>query len=165
MVSQLKPRLLVSACLLGQRVRYDGRLLPAYPQLLAWQAQGLLVVLCPEVAGGLPVPRLPAEVPGGQGELIWRGAAGLCDSQGHDVSQAFRHGAAQAVQLAQQHDLRWALLKARSPSCGNQHTYDGSFTGTLVSGEGVTAAALRLAGVTVFCEDQLADVERLMLDV
>lgn len=152
------PRVLVSACLLGQRVRYDDRLLPAYPLLQQWWEQGLACTLCPEVAGGLPVPRAPAEILDGDGAAVWRGELPLWDNQGRDVAAAFRAGAEQALRLVTQHGIRLAVLKARSPSCGHRQTYDGRFNGTLVSGEGVTAAALRMAGVQVFCEDELDQV-------
>jgi len=120
-------KILVSACLLGQAVRYDGGAHGPFTQLLDWQAQGRVLPLCPEVAGGLPTPRPAAEIIGGQGAL-------------------------------QQHGIRIAVLKARSPSCGNRHSYDGSFSGTLVAGEGVTAAALRRLGVQVFNESELSEV-------
>ena len=88
-------KILVSACLLGQRVRYDGGGFDPLQQLLAWQAQGRLVVVCPEVAGGLPTPRSPAEIPGGQGALVLKGERPVRTDQGEDVTQAFVRGAEQ----------------------------------------------------------------------
>lgn len=155
-------KILVSACLLGQRVRYDGGGFDPLQQLLAWQAQGRLVVVCPEVAGGLPTPRAPAEIPGGQGALVLKGERPVRTDQGEDVTEAFVRGAEQAVALVRQHGVRYALLKARSPSCGNVENYDGSFSGVRVSGEGVTAAALRQVGVRVFNEEQLAELAALL---
>jgi uncharacterized protein YbbK (DUF523 family) len=78
---------------------------------------------------------------------------------GEDVSAAFVEGAEQALALVAKYGIRMALLKARSPSCGNRENYDGSFSGTRVAGEGVTAAALRRAGVQVFSEEELAAAE------
>ncbi len=154
-------RILVSRCLLGEAVRYDGGAQGPFALLQRWQAEGRVVPLCPEVAGGLPTPRPPAEIPGGQGAAVLSGARQVLTAAGEDVSAAFLRGAEAALALVRQHGIRMAVLKARSPSCGNLENYDGSFSGTRVAGEGVTAAALRLAGVQVFNEEQLdvADAE------
>ena len=149
-------KILVSACLLGQKVRYDGGSHGPFELLQRWQAEGRLIALCPEVAGGLPTPRAPAEIPGGQGDAVLDGRVTVWDIQGTDVGAAFRAGADAALWLVREHGLRLAVLKARSPSCGARQSYDGSFSGTRVDGQGVTAAALRRAGVQVFDEQQLA---------
>jgi len=149
------PKVLVSACLLGQPVRYDGRA-SGYPDVLQqWQAEGRVVPLCPEVAGGLPTPRPPAEIPGGQGAQVLDGGAQVLTVSGEDVSAAFLAGAQQALALVRRHGIRVAVLKAGSPSCGNRLTYDGTFSGVRVPGEGVTAALLRREGVRVFSELEL----------
>lgn len=148
-------KILVSRCLLGHRVRYDGGAHGPFDWLERWQAQGRLVPICPEVAGGLPTPRPPAEIIGGQGEAVLDGRVRVLSIEGADVTQAFVRGAEQALALVGTHRIGMAILKARSPSCGNEQTYDGSFTGTRVDGEGVTAALLRHHGVTVFHEGQL----------
>ena len=148
-------RILVSACLLGQPVRYDGGSHGPFDQLQAWQAEGRLVPLCPEVAGGLPTPRPPAEIPGGSGRQALADRVPVLNVHGLDVSEAFRTGAETALRLVRERHIRLAVLKARSPSCGNRQNYDGSFSGTLIDGEGVTAAALRQAGVQVFNENEL----------
>ncbi len=150
-------KLLVSRCLLGHKVRYDGGAHGPFDLLQHWQNEGRIVALCPEVAGGLPTPRPPAEIPGGQGVQVLDGNRPVLADTGEDVTAAFVAGAEIALRLAQQHGLRVAVLKARSPSCGNLQTYDGSFSGTLVEGEGVTAALLRRAGVRVFNEFQLIE--------
>ena len=153
------PKVLVSACLLGQPVRYDGRS-SGHPDLLQrWQGEGRVVPLCPEVAGGLPTPRPPAEIPGGQGGEVLDGTAVVVTVIGEDVSAAFLAGARQALALARKHGIRVAVLKAGSPSCGNRLTYDGTFSGVKVPGEGVTAALLRREGVLVFSELELEQVE------
>jgi len=149
-------KLLVSRRLLGHRVRYDGGAHGPYDLLQRWQDEGRIVPLCPEVAGGLPTPRAPAEIPGGQGGQVLDGARPVLTDAGEDVTAAFVAGAEIALQLVRQHGLRVAVLKARSPSCGNTQSYDGSFSGTLVAGEGVTAALLRRHGVKVFNESELA---------
>ncbi|MBD9413754.1 DUF523 domain-containing protein [Pseudomonas sp. PDM16] len=150
-------KLLVSRCLLGHRVRYDGGAHGPYDLLQHWQDEGRIVALCPEVAGGLPTPRPPAEIPGGQGGGVLDGRLPVLTDDGADVTAAFVAGAKIALRLVSQHGLRVAVLKARSPSCGNTHTYDGSFGGQLVEGEGVTAALLKRHGVRVFNETQLSE--------
>ena len=150
-------KILVSRCLLGHRVRYDGGASGPFDQLQQWIAEGRVVPLCPEVAGGLPTPRAAAEIPGGQGVEVLDGSARVITTEGEDVSAEFLSGARQALALVQQHDIRIAVLKANSPSCGNLLTYDGTFSGVKVSGEGVTAALLSRHGVRVFNESQLAE--------
>lgn len=116
-----RPPVLVSACLLGQGVRYDGRDKRSHhPVLQAWLAQGRVLPLCPEVAGGLPVPRLPAEIEAGAGGAAVRaGVARVYDARGGDVTAAFARGAEAALALVRQHGVRMAVLKAGSPSCGS----------------------------------------------
>jgi len=150
-------KILVSRCLLGHRVRYDGGASGPFDQLQQWIDEGRVVPLCPEVAGGLPTPRAAAEIPGGQGGEVLDGQAAVITTEGEDVSAAFLSGAYQALELVRQHDIRIAVLKANSPSCGNQLTYDGTFTGVKVRGEGVTAALLKRHGVQVFSELGLAE--------
>jgi len=150
-------KILVSRCLLGHRVRYDGGANGPFDQLQQWLDEGRVVPLCPEVAGGLPTPREAAEIPGGQGGEVLDGQAAVITTEGEDVSAQFLSGAYQALELVQQHDIRIAVLKANSPSCGNLLTYDGTFSGVKVTGEGVTAALLRRHGVRVFSELQLAE--------
>ncbi|NVZ28763.1 DUF523 domain-containing protein [Pseudomonas gingeri] len=150
-------KILVSRCLLGHLVRYDGGASGPYAQLAAWQAEGRVVALCPEVAGGLPTPRAAAEIPGGQGVQVLEGRARVITTEGEDVSAAFLDGARQALELVRRHGIRIAVLKANSPSCGNLLTYDGTFSGVKVPGEGVTAALLKQAGVQVFSELELPE--------
>ena len=148
-------KILVSRCLLGHRVRYDGGAHGPFDQLQRWLGEGRVVALCPEVAGGLPTPRAPAEIRGGRGGAVLDGKLAVLTVEGEDVTAAFVDGAEQALALVREHGIRLALLKARSPSCGNLENYDGSFSGVRVAGEGVTAALLKRAGVKVFNETQL----------
>ena len=150
-------KILVSRCLLGHRVRYDGGASGPFDQLQQWLDEGRVVPLCPEVAGGLPTPRAAAEIPGGQGGEVLDGQASVITTEGADVSAEFLSGAYQALELVQKHGIRVAVLKANSPSCGNLLTYDGTFSGVKVSGEGVTAALLKRHGVQVFSELELAE--------
>ena len=153
-------KLLVSRCLLGHRVRYDGGAHGPYDLLQRWQDEGRIVPLCPEVAGGLPTPRPPAEIPGGQGGAVLDGRLPVLTDDGTDVTAAFVAGAEIALRLVQQHGLRMAVLKARSPSCGCRQVYSGQFDGQLRAGQGVAAAALATAGVTLFDEQQLTEAAR-----
>lgn len=146
-------RILVSACLLGQPVRYDGRgNLVDHPIWQRWLGENRLLPLCPEVAGGLPTPRPPAEL---QGQTIAK--VRVVTQSGEDVTEFFRRGAELAQQIARQHQVRMAILKANSPSCGNEHIYDGHFRGKKIPGQGMTAEHLSRAGVKVFNEHQLAE--------
>jgi uncharacterized protein YbbK (DUF523 family) len=150
-------KILVSRCLLGHRVRYDAGASGPFDQLQQWLDEGRIVPLCPEVAGGLPTPRAAAEIPGGQGAQVLDGDAAVITSDGEDVTVQFLSGAYQALELVREHGIRIAVLKAGSPSCGNLLTYDGTFSGVKVPGEGVTAALLRRHGVRVFSELELAE--------
>jgi len=158
-------KILVSRCLLGHRVRYDGGAHGPFDLLGIWQAAGRIVPLCPEVAGGLPTPRPPAEIPGGQGGAVLDGQRPVMTDGGADVTAAFVAGAAAALELVARHGIRLAVLKARSPSCGNLENYDGTFSGTRVAGEGVTAAALKRAGVRVFNEGELAAAQQALTEL
>lgn len=160
---------LVSACLLGQPVRYHGRAVDGDDAVLArWQAEGRVVAICPEVAGGLPTPRPPAEIAGGAtGEHVLRHSARVMDNTGADVTHAFLDGAQQALMLARRHGVRVAVLKEGSPSCGSGFIYDGSFRGRRIGAPGVTAAHFIEAGIHVFSEHQFAQADALLqsLDV
>ncbi len=157
-------RVLVSACLLGQPVRYDGGTVVTEGGILArWQMEGRIVPMCPEMAGGLPVPRLPAEIHGeGGGAAVLRGAARVVEHHGHDVTDAFLLGAQRALEAAQEAGVQVAVLTERSPSCGSAFLYDGTFSSQLQPGEGVTAALLRRHGIRVFSQHQLEEAAHLL---
>ena len=154
-------KILVSACLLGQRVRYDGGHSKNDAHLLAkWRAQGRVVAFCPEVAGGLGTPRPPAQIVDADGEAVLDGTARILTSDGDDVTEAFIAGAWATLKVAQDADIRIAILKSKSPSCGSQRIYntqiqpDGSAHSALVPGAGVTTALLRRHQIAVFNEHQ-----------
>lgn len=152
-------KILVSACLIGQKVRYDGAANSnAHPVLLKWLEEDRVVPFCPECAGGLPVPRPPAEIVGGEGRDVVLGVAEVRTRE-TDVTDYFLKGAQSALAKCQELGIKVALLKARSPSCGSSQIYDGSFSRTLKEGEGVTTALLRHHGIEVFSEEEfeLAD--------
>lgn len=141
----MKEKLLISACLLGTPCRYDGAAKPS-PAAEALAAAFTLVPICPEEAGGLPTPRPPSEILG----------ARVINRAGVDVTDAFLRGADAAVQTALSQGIRRAVLKARSPSCGRDLIYDGTFSGETRAGDGLTAAALRRIGVRVYTEDEIS---------
>lgn len=150
------PPLLVSACLLGQPVRYDGQAKAQPDATLAMLARHFeLIPVCPESMGGLPTPRPPAEIVGGSGAQVLAGAAIVRDATGADVTAPFVAGARDALAIARQRQCGHALLKALSPSCGNHEHYDGSFGGVLRPGQGVAAALLAEAGVRVWNESEI----------
>ncbi len=140
--------IVVSACLAGIPCRYDGGSSPD-PEVQKLVAEGIAVPICPEVAGGLLIPRLPAEIFGGDGWDVLEGKAKVLRRDGVDVTEAFVKGAFKTLALAQKLGAKKALLKARSPSCGVNFIYDGTFTGALKEGMGVTAALLRREGIEV----------------
>jgi uncharacterized protein YbbK (DUF523 family) len=141
--------LLVSACLLGVACNHRGRA-STTPAVVALSESWRLVPVCPETVGGLPTPRPAAEI-GRDGRV--RTAAG------EDVTQAYAAGAAHTVALAAGTGAGGAVLKARSPSCGCHEVYDGSFASVRIPGEGVTARALRQAGIPVWSEEDVATGE------
>lgn len=146
-------KIIVSACLLGEKVRYDGKTkLLDHPLMKRWQEEGRIVGICPEIAGGLAIPRPAAEQQNDRVVTI----------QGQDVTDAFTKGAKQALQLVNDHNIKFALLKANSPSCGNQQIYDGSFSNTLIDGSGVTAKLLSKNGVKVYNEHQLDELSKML---
>lgn len=138
-------KILISACLLGQPVRYDGRgnqdkLTSWQRHIDRWQAQERLVIICPEVAGGLPTPRPAAEI----------SKQRVIAQSGEDFTSAFESGARKALTLAQQHLVSAALLADHSPSCGSREIYNGEFSGQLIQGQGLTAALLSDNGIACF---------------
>ena len=138
--------ILISACLLGVRVRYDGQSKPD-ARAIALIDKYHLIPVCAEVMGGLPTPRIPAER---QGEKV-------ITRDGRDVTEQYERGAQEIVRLAKMYQCRLAILKEKSPSCGTDRIYDGSFTGTLTDGQGVLAQRLRENGITVVGESILKD--------
>ena len=141
--------ILVSACLLGTACRYDGRS-KADAAVTALLARHTLIPVCGEIFGGLPTPRPPAEI---QGDRV-------VTRDGRDVTEAYRRGAEAAAQLARLTGAQAAVLKERSPSCGSGAVYDGTFSGVLTEGWGITAALLRQQGLRVVGESRLEELLR-----
>ena len=138
----MKYEFLISACLCGTACRYDG--LPStIDELARLCEQGRAFAVCPEVLGGLSVPRLPCERLGER----------VLSKDGSDVTEPFEAGARKTLELARERGIRLAILKERSPSCGSGIVYDGTFSGRRIAGQGVTAALLRAHGFAVVNED------------
>ena len=147
-----KEPLLISACLLGVACRYDGRSVPLpEPVLEALSARFALIPACPEQLGGLPTPREASE----------RRGVAVVRRSGCDVTENYARGAAEALRLAQHFGCRRALMKERSPSCGSGAVYDGSFSGTLTAGDGVSVEALKARGIAVYGE---SEIDRLLAE-
>lgn len=147
-------KILMSACLLGHKVRYDGGdCLQNHARLQTWFDRGDIITICPEMAGGLTTPRPPAEIQLKYSGLdVLNNIATVKTNSGQDVSEAFIVGAQKALNLAKKHNIRIAILKSRSPSCGSDVIYDGTFTRSLIPGFGVTAALLQQENIFIFDE-------------
>ncbi|MBV1907015.1 MAG: DUF523 domain-containing protein [Pseudomonadales bacterium] len=153
-------KILVSACLLGDKVRYDGASKGIdHPLWSQWKSQGRLLAICPEVSGGLPVPRPAAEIIGSDvtesGRAVLQGKASILTKRGADVSEQFIQGAEAALALARKNDIRLAIMVEGSPSCGSHLVHDGTFSNALLAGEGVSTALLRQHGIQVFSHKEL----------
>lgn len=135
---------LCSACLLGINCRYDGKSKPIQ-KVLDLAKKEILIPVCPEQLGGLPTPREPAEQKGDR----------IITKSGRNVTDDFNRGAEQVLKLARLFDLKKAILKQKSPSCGCGKIYDGTFSDTLIEGDGVTAALLKKNGIKVISEEDL----------
>ena len=141
-----KPYLLISLCLLGEPCRYDGKSVPLDGTIIEkLKEKYTLVTVCPEQEGGLPTPRIPAER---QGENVVR-------RDGVDVTAEYRKGAEVALSLCRRFGISIALMKAKSPSCGAGRIYDGTFSGTLTDGDGVTVSLLSGNGIKIFTENDI----------
>ncbi|WP_370205296.1 DUF523 domain-containing protein [Pararhodobacter marinus] len=157
-------RILVSACLLGAPVRYDGRAKTLSGTLLdTWRAEGRLVPLCPEVSAGLATPRRPAEIePGATAAEVLDGKARVLTDTGEDVTAFFTDGAQIALDTARARDCRVALLTDASPSCGSRWIYSGHHDGTRLAGRGVVSELLERHGIRVFSPRDIAALASLL---
>ena len=142
----MKERLLISACLLGVRCRYDGESKPLPAEILAPLMEKYeLIPVCPELFGGLSTPRNPSE----------RRGSRVVMNSGEDVTAQYARGAAEALRLARLFSCETAVLKERSPSCGSGEIYDGTFSGKLTAGDGVTAEMLKSQDIAVLGESEI----------
>ena len=137
-------KILISACLVGDKTKYDGRsnYNPLIKDLLELYE---LVPFCPEVEGGLKTPRDPSEIKGDK----------VISNKGRDVTRFFNEGAERALNICKYLDIKLAILKEGSPSCGSNEIYDGTFSNRIIKGEGITAALLRKNGIKVINESEI----------
>lgn len=140
----MKDSILVSACLLGTPCRYDGRSKPC-ESVQALKERFEIIPVCPEVLGGLPTPRLPCELKNGK----------VIRKDGEDMTAFYEKGAQITLELAKKHHAHIAILKEKSPSCSPHKHYDGSFSGVLVEGPGMTARLLSENGILVLGENEI----------
>ena len=147
-------KILVSACLLGIHCRYkgDGK---RNEKILELSKEHTLIPVCPEQLGGLATPRDPAEQQGGK----------VISKTGRDVTAQYESGAQAALIIAGINDVKLAILKSRSPSCGSEMVYDGSFSGKLIPGDGVCAALLKQNGIKVFTEEELDGITDILAEL
>lgn len=155
-------KVLVSSCLLGDPVRHDGKNARIEDKILErWIAEERVVSICPEVRGGLSVPRRPAEIIGTGGFAVLDGFAAVLDDRGVEITHQMLTGAHEILQLAQSLRVSVAVLKDGSPSCGRTYIHNGQFRGVKKRGEvGVTAALLQRNGIAVFSEYQLTQADK-----
>ena len=136
-------KIMVSACLLGENCKYSGGN-NRNEKVLAYVAGHEVIPVCPEVMGGLPTPRVPAEIVHGV----------VINREGVNVDQEYRLGAQKALEIAREKEIDLAILQSRSPSCGVKEIYDGTFTGTRIPGQGITAKLLSDNGFAVMDADE-----------
>jgi uncharacterized protein YbbK (DUF523 family) len=139
-----KEKILVSACFIHEGYKYSGGS-NINEKVIKLQEKYDFILICPEVFGGLSTPRIPSEIVGNK----------VCNSIGEDVTNQFLKGAYRALELARQHNCTKAILKAKSPSCGKGLVYDGTFTHTLIDGNGIAAKLLMESGITVYTEEEV----------
>lgn len=140
---------LISACLAGEKCRYDGSAKPNAALLERLGGDGAYMPVCPECLGGLEIPRQPAEIVGGDGAAVLDGRANILGRDGADRTEAFLRGAEATLRLAMENNVKRVYLKQKSPSCGAGEIYDGTFSGRCIPGDGVTAALLRRNGIEI----------------
>lgn len=143
--------IVISACLVGEKVRYDGnhKLDLFYKNLID---EKKAISICPEILGGLQVPREPAEIIGGDGYDVWNDQAKVMTVTGRDVTIQFKEGAKRALSIIKDLNANTVILKSDSPSCGSTVIYDGTFTGNKKEGVGVTTALFTLNDINVYDE-------------
>lgn len=136
--------ILVSSCLLGSNCKYNG-LNNKNDKVLEYIKDKKVIPICPEIMGGLPIPRTPSEIKNNK----------VITKEGIDVTNNYKKGAEEALYLAKIFNVKKALLKSKSPSCGKNKIYDGSFTSTIIEGNGITTKLLIENGIEVITEEEL----------
>ena len=151
-----KIKVLISACLLGDNVKYSGgnNLIPELVTLLEKYNVDIIKV-CPECFGGSPIPRVPSEIKGNK----------VFSKDNRDVTEEFLTGAEKTFKIAKENDVNFAILKERSPSCGSTHIYDGSFSGNIIVGQGITTRKLNEENIIVFSEENLEEIKKYLVEL
>jgi len=145
---------LCSACLLGIKCRWDAKVKPNQ-RVVDLAKKEILIPVCPEQLGGLPTPRVPQEIQQCSGEDVLDGKGKVKNKKGGDVTEEFIRGAQETLKIAKLFDAKEFIGKSRSPSCGYGKTYDGSFTGRLIDGNGVTIALLNRNGIKIISDEDI----------
>ena len=146
---------LISACLLGIKCAWSGDERYKNKRAFELSKAEVIIPVCPEQLGGLATPRPPQEIQSGAGENVLDGQCRVLNKEGVDVTGQFVRGAEEVLKIAKQFDVTEFIGKSGSPSCGCGQVYDGSFSGQLITGEGVTTALLKRNGVSVIAEEDL----------
>ena len=151
-----KIKVLISACLLGDNVKYSGgnNLTPELVTLLE-KYNVKIVKICPECFAGLPIPRVPSEI---REDKVF-------SKDGRDITEEFLSGAEKTYQIAKIKRVDFAILKERSPSCGSSYIYDGSFLGKVIQGQGLTTRKLNEKNIIVFSEENLEEIEKYLKEL
>ncbi len=140
----MKEKILVSACLLGVNCRYNGET-KENNEVFEYLKDKEVMLICPEIMGGLPTPRMAAQ----------RRGYKVVTKDGRDVTENFQRGANEVLKLAKKFNIKKALLKAKSPSCGSGLIYDGTFSGNKIPGDGITAELLKKNGIEIITEEDI----------
>ncbi|MFK5881385.1 MAG: DUF523 domain-containing protein [Sulfurospirillum sp.] len=145
----MSKKVLISSCLLGENVKYDGgnNYISQNPFIEKLKSQNLIVPTCPEVEGGLPIPRVVVEIKD----------AKAINKNGVDKTKEFEKGAQKAFGKVKLFDIKMAIMKSKSPSCGRDFIYDGSFTKKLIEGDGVSVKLLKMGGIRIFTENEITE--------
>ena len=146
---------LISACLLGVKCTWSSDDKYKNDRAIGFSRVETLIPVCPEQLGGLATPRVPQEIQGGTGENVLNGKCKILNKNGEDVTREFIKGAEETLKIIQQLNIKEFTGKSKSPSCGCGQIYDGSFSGRLIDGDGVTTALLRRNGIRVTSEKDL----------
>lgn len=144
--------ILVSACLLGENCNYKGEN-KKNEKVLSLQEHFNLIPICPECFGGMTTPRIPSEILKDK----------VINKIGENVTEFFINGAQKALKIAKENNCKFAILKSNSPSCGSGNVYDGTFTGTLINGDGITSKLLKENGIIIFNENQVEEFKKIAI--
>ncbi len=140
-------KILVSSCLCGKKCRYNGSCVNnSYIENLTKEE---IIEACPELLGGLSIPREPCEIVGGNAEDVWNNKARILSKTGNDYTEQYKLGSNKVLEIIRQNKIKKAILKQNSPSCGYGKIYDGKFSGNKIEGNGILAELLKKNGITI----------------